>query len=258
MGRNHQLVKYFCWLDEIVTMDIEHLRRAAEQLFFFQSLKNLPPQKSWTFLLWLGYFLSELYRLNPKWPIFWKIWPIKCAGQPLKKKRSVGFNRYMNIPYMLWVIMGLNSHYFHIIVDGHQPFCRGLYTYYNDSLLKVGWVYLQHREFRLRCSTSSHIFPNHLLRRDLRMAPVPQYVAKVLGVSSRSVVAGWISLEWKIAPRWSLVCLVKLTPEKPWKAAIDLLCMPFNCLLYRSFTNSTTNWAIWGRLELGFSCPYAV
>ena len=64
--------------------------------------------------------------------------PSNGAGQPLKKKRSVGFNRYMNIPYMLWVIMGLNSHYFHIIVDGHQPFCRGLYTYYNDSLLKVG------------------------------------------------------------------------------------------------------------------------
>ena len=33
---------------------------------------------------------------------------------------------------------GLNSHYFHIIVDGHQPNSRGLYTHYKDSLLKVG------------------------------------------------------------------------------------------------------------------------
>ena len=34
---------------------------------------------------------------------------------------------------------GLNSHYFHIIGDGHQPNSRGLYTHYKDSLLKVGW-----------------------------------------------------------------------------------------------------------------------
>ena len=33
---------------------------------------------------------------------------------------------------------GLNSHYFHIIMDGHQPNSRGLYTHYKDSLLKVG------------------------------------------------------------------------------------------------------------------------
>ena len=32
----------------------------------------------------------------------------------------------------------LNSHYFHIIGDGHQPNSRGLYTHYKDSLLKVG------------------------------------------------------------------------------------------------------------------------
>ena len=29
---------------------------------------------------------------------------------------------------------GLNSHYFHIIGDGHQPNSRGLYTHYKDSL----------------------------------------------------------------------------------------------------------------------------
>ena len=33
---------------------------------------------------------------------------------------------------------GLNSHYFHIIGDGHQPNSRGLYTHYKDSLLKGG------------------------------------------------------------------------------------------------------------------------
>ena len=33
---------------------------------------------------------------------------------------------------------GLNSHYFHIIGDGHQPNSRGLYTHYKDSLFKVG------------------------------------------------------------------------------------------------------------------------
>ena len=36
------------------------------------------------------------------------------------------------------VFLGLNSHYFHIIGDGHQPNSRGLYTHYKDSLLKVG------------------------------------------------------------------------------------------------------------------------
>ena len=33
---------------------------------------------------------------------------------------------------------GLNSHYFHIIGDGHQPNSRGLHIHYKDSLLKVG------------------------------------------------------------------------------------------------------------------------
>ena len=28
---------------------------------------------------------------------------------------------------------GLNSHYFHIIGDGHQPNSRGLYIHYKDS-----------------------------------------------------------------------------------------------------------------------------
>ena len=37
-----------------------------------------------------------------------------------------------------YVRSGLNSLYFHIIGDGHQPNSRGLYTHYKDSLLKVG------------------------------------------------------------------------------------------------------------------------
>ena len=31
------------------------------------------------------------------------------------------------------VLGSINSHYFHIIGDGHQPNSRGLYTHYKDS-----------------------------------------------------------------------------------------------------------------------------
>ena len=41
-------------------------------------------------------------------------------------------------PYYSHMCQGLNSHYFHIIGDGHQPNSRGLYIHYKDSLLKVG------------------------------------------------------------------------------------------------------------------------
>ena len=34
---------------------------------------------------------------------------------------------------MFNMCQGLNSHYFHIIGDGHQPNSRGLYTHYKDS-----------------------------------------------------------------------------------------------------------------------------
>ena len=37
------------------------------------------------------------------------------------------------LTYMYHMCQGLNSHYFHIIGDGHQPNNRGLYTYYKDS-----------------------------------------------------------------------------------------------------------------------------
>ena len=32
-----------------------------------------------------------------------------------------------------YMCQGLNSYYFHIIGDGHQPNSRGLYTHYKDS-----------------------------------------------------------------------------------------------------------------------------
>ena len=32
-----------------------------------------------------------------------------------------------------YMCQGLNSHYFHIIGDGHQPNSRGLYTHCKDS-----------------------------------------------------------------------------------------------------------------------------
>ena len=32
-----------------------------------------------------------------------------------------------------YLCQGLNSHYFHIRGDGHQPNSRGLYTHYKDS-----------------------------------------------------------------------------------------------------------------------------
>ena len=41
--------------------------------------------------------------------------------------------------YTRCAIGSINSHYFHIIGDCHQPNSRGLYTHYKDSLLKVGF-----------------------------------------------------------------------------------------------------------------------
>ena len=38
----------------------------------------------------------------------------------------------------LYMCQGLNSHYFHVIGDGHQPNSRGLYTHYKDSIIKGG------------------------------------------------------------------------------------------------------------------------
>ena len=43
--------------------------------------------------------------------------------------------------------LGLNSHYFHIIGDGHQPNSRGLYTHYKDSVIKGGMTIPKKRDF---------------------------------------------------------------------------------------------------------------
>ncbi len=39
---------------------------------------------------------------------------------------------------LAFMCQGLNSHYFHIIGDGHQPNSRGLYTHYKDSYYSKG------------------------------------------------------------------------------------------------------------------------
>ena len=52
-------------------------------------------------------------------------------------KPGVGVHR-CNLYVCDRVVGSINSHYFHIIGDGHQPNSRGLYTHYKDSLLKVG------------------------------------------------------------------------------------------------------------------------
>ena len=42
----------------------------------------------------------------------------------------------------------LNSHYFHVIGEGHQPNSGGVYSHYKDSLLKVGsWSSQKKRDF---------------------------------------------------------------------------------------------------------------
>ena len=56
----------------------------------------------------------------------------------ISNMETVGVFRIFRSATNLFVRSGLNSHYFHIIGDGHQPNSRGLYTHYKDSLLKVG------------------------------------------------------------------------------------------------------------------------
>ena len=47
----------------------------------------------------------------------------------------------------LHVLGSINSQYFHIIGNGHQPNSKGLYGHYKDSLLKVD-DHPQYKEFR--------------------------------------------------------------------------------------------------------------
>ena len=60
----------------------------------------------------------------------------------------VGFAEAPSLSVSICAIGSINSHYSHILGDGHQPNSRSLHTHYKDSgfLWKVGWVYPQDRE----------------------------------------------------------------------------------------------------------------
>ena len=62
----------------------------------------------------------------------WGVYLAKLRHRPLDPKSPFEFSGSLHM------CQGLNSHYSHIIGDGHQPNSRDLYTHYNDSLLKVG------------------------------------------------------------------------------------------------------------------------
>ena len=73
--------------------------------------------------------------LKPKsWRFGWKMWDV--FRFPSVDLQGV-FGRFWEILSPLkkktHLCQGLNSHYFHIIGDGHQPNSRGLYTHYKDS-----------------------------------------------------------------------------------------------------------------------------
>ena len=53
------------------------------------------------------------------------LYGVKCSKNGLK---LVTFGAHL-----VDMCQGLNSHYFHIIGDGHQPNSRGLYTHCKDS-----------------------------------------------------------------------------------------------------------------------------
>ena len=69
---------------------------------------------------------------------------LKCLGQEESGRGWMGKERICQTTHhggaILELVMlsflvnkGLNSHYFHIMGDGHQPNSRGLYTHYKDS-----------------------------------------------------------------------------------------------------------------------------
>ena len=87
--------------------------------------------------------LSHVFRDNPlqKMPQVPMMYPSLATGkviatkwQQLSNEENSGWLGYIG-DYILpsYMCQGLNSHYFHIIGDGHQPNSRGLYTHYKDS-----------------------------------------------------------------------------------------------------------------------------
>ena len=76
--------------------------------------------------------LKQINRFfTARWGVIFARWGVLLKEFLLSFLNSVGV-------YYYHMCQGLNSHYFHIIGDGHQPNSRGLYTHYKDSLLKVG------------------------------------------------------------------------------------------------------------------------
>ena len=55
---------------------------------------------------------------------------VRTKSHQIPEVFNVGIKRIQQKKNMC---QGLNSHYFHIIGDGHQPTSRGLYTHYKDS-----------------------------------------------------------------------------------------------------------------------------
>ena len=90
-------------------------------------------------------FLADCHCLVDVWLLFLR-GTFELVGQEISyraQKEGTGrsqemANRCLRIegPYLFYgfyMCQGLNSHYSHIIGDGHQPNSRGLYTHYKDS-----------------------------------------------------------------------------------------------------------------------------
>ena len=70
------------------------------------------------------------------WRVYVSIYALTSLplAKDLKKHHSsTGIVDEKNKNMEQHMCQGLNSHYFHIIGDGHQPNSRGLYTLYKDS-----------------------------------------------------------------------------------------------------------------------------
>ncbi len=85
-----------------------------------------------------GWWFEIFFMFTPTWgndPIwrayFWDGWFIHQLGM-LHPDSGVWRKRLWKITYP-YVPGSINSHYFHIIGDGHQPNSKGLYTHYKDS-----------------------------------------------------------------------------------------------------------------------------
>ena len=136
------------------------------------------------------------------------------------------------------VCQGLNSHYFHIIGDGHQPNSRDLYTHHKDFLLKVGWVYPQENATfdHGTCVHLMHPFHNelqalskHLLQWVRIRHPEDTFFGGCLFACPaifpiRRITPGAEKKSNGRSERWFRRCLnlvnfssCTLTPNRPWK-----------------------------------------